>query len=181
MTDELAEMVAKAQEGIEICPKCKAAIIRKENGEVFCNCPTEPEPEPEASEEAVKEEAPQMPVRTVRDLLADIPGAPDENQIEAWKRQHGAVYSLPFDAKDIYLFRYVNRKEWQGLITNEQLVQNEDLFQETIVQHALLWPTMDALGVAGSRSGLIPTLFQAITNASYFLPPEFAVQLIQEL
>lgn len=177
MTDALAEMVAKAQEGIEICPKCEAAIIRKENGEVFCNCV-----EPAEASETVKEEAVNPePAMSVRDLLKNITGAPDENQIEAWKRQFKAVYSLPFDAKDIYLFRFINRKEWQGLITNEQLMQNEDLFQETVVQHALLWPTMDAIGVAGSRSGLIPTLFQAITNASYFLPPEFAVQLIQEL
>ena len=181
--DELAKMVAKAQEGLEICPKCDAAIIRKENGEVFCNCkeevgtPDAREDKSEPREEPVLE----PPVKSVRDLLKNIPGAPDEAQIEAWKRQHGAVYSVPFDAKEVYLFRYVNRKEWQGLITNEQLVQNEDLFQETIVQHALLWPTLNALSVAGSRGGLIPTLFQAITNASYFLPPEFAVQLIQEL
>lgn len=181
--DELAEMVARAKEDIEICPKCKAAIIRKNDGEVFCNCKPDGEDvvEKEEKPEEGKPAAPEMPIMSVKDLLKDIEGAPDENQIASWKQQFGAVYSLPFDVKEVYLFRYINRKEWQGLIANESLMQDENLFQETIVQHALLWPTLGPVAVAGSRGGLIPTLFQAITNVSYFLEPALAVQLIQEV
>jgi hypothetical protein len=186
-----ATLVDQAEQDFETCPKCKAAIF---NG--ICNCKqaddvkkaeelakamegasqTKEVPPPPAGEQ------PQgPPVFSAREALQRLPNAPSEAQIEAWKGQFGAVYTFPFDPKEIYLWRPLRRREWQMLQSNEALVQDEAKFQEQVVLKAILWPNLGPVELNLTRAGLVQTLFSVIMQGSYFLHPDFALTLVEEL
>jgi hypothetical protein len=168
---------------LAVCPKCKAAVI-----DGICNCKPgkevkgPPPTEVKASEESTSEEPKTKEgPKLAKEVLAGLNGAPPAKQIEDWKAQYGKVYTLHLDREEIYVWRYLNRAEWQALKTNEELVRNEDKFQEYVVQRACLWPRLDAISLASSRAGLVNTLFSVILQGSYFMSPEVALTLVEEL
>lgn len=124
---------------------------------------------------AVEEEAP-----SISALLAAIPGAPKAEQIEAWKKQHGDVYVLPLDAKEMYIWRPLRHLEYQNLVGGDA-TKSDASFREAVVLRALLWPKLGPEHVANTRAGLMDTLFQVIMQGSYFLAPEFALSLVEKL
>jgi hypothetical protein len=123
----------------------------------------------------------EMPVFSAKDALRAIPGAPAQEQIDAWKQEFGAVYTFPFDTKEIYIWRPMRRREWQMLQSNEALVKEEAKFQEQVVMRSVLWPKIGPVELNLSRAGLIQTLFSVIMQGSYFLHPDFAITLVEEL
>lgn len=201
MTEQVnpADLVADGKamedlEGFNICPKCKAVIIQGK-----CNCvsgnveveakaaevagaQTTPPVEGEnlAEDDAAQQESP-IPAFTAKDALKELPGAPSEAQINAWKAQHGQIYVFPFDVKEMYIWRPLRRREYQVLKTNNALMEDEEKFQEQVVLRAVLWPEFDPVSLNVSRAGLVQTLYGVIMQGSYFLHPDFAVQLVQEL
>jgi hypothetical protein len=123
----------------------------------------------------------EMPVFNSRDALRAIPGAPSQEQIDVWKQEFGAIYTFPFDTKEIYIWRPMRRREWQMLQSNEALVKEENKFQEQVVVRAILWPKMGPVELNLSRAGLVQTMFSVIMQGSYFLHPDFAISLVEEL
>ena len=178
-------------DGFEMCSTCKAIVV---DGQ--CNCKSPNEVAKEAKVDItrdineVKADAqgpeevqpdPAIPHFSAKDALRDIPGAPSEAQIEAWKADHGSVYAFPFDTKEIYVWRAIRRREYQVLKTNKALLEDEEKFQEHIVLRSVLWPVLDSVSLNLTRAGLVQTLYGVIMQGSYFLHPDFAVQLIEEL
>ncbi len=163
-------------DALNICPECKAAVI---NGR--CNCILDAEAVVKAKEDLkTKEVQPEQgPARFTIDDIKQVPGAPSQQQIDAWKAQFGTVYVLPFSQKEAYVWRYLTRAEWMGLMSNKELASNEVMLQEQIVNRALLWPKFGPLELAGTRAGLISTLFGVVMQGSYFLPPEVAIALVE--
>ena len=159
---------------LEVCEKCNVAVV-----EGMCNCAAEAkaQEEQDAKGNPEKEETP----KNVWEALADIPGAPSREQIEVWKKSYHAVYALPFSDKDIYLWRPLIHQEFQMLMSNQELVAKEQVLQRTLVKKALLWPKLNPEAEASSRAGLFSTLYGVIMQGSWFLPPELAIALVEEL
>ncbi len=135
-------------------------------------------PQQEAEDVAPQEE---MPVFSAKDSLRTIPGAPSQEQIDAWKQEFGPIYTFPFDTKEVYIWRPMRRREWQQLQSNEALVKDEAKFQEHVVVRSVLWPAFGPVELNMSRAGLVQTLFSVIMQGSYFLHPDFAITLVEEL
>ena len=72
-------------------------------------------------------------------------------------------------------------QEFQMLMSNQELAAKEQVLQRTIVKKALLWPRLSPEGEASSRAGLFSTLYGVIMQGSWFLPPELAIALVEEL
>lgn len=140
--------------------------------------PVEVAPTNDAADVAPQQE---MPVFSARDALRAIPGSPTQEQIDAWKMEFGAVYTFPFDTREIYIWRPMRRREWQMLQGNEALVKEEAKFQEQVVMRAVLYPAIGPVELNISRAGLVQTLFSVIMQGSYFLHPDFAITLVEEL
>jgi hypothetical protein len=156
------------------------------------SAPPKPQPKsiPQASppvaptaEGAPEDVAPQqeMPMFSAKDALRAIPGAPSEEQIQAWKNEFGKIYTFPFDTTEIYIWRPVFYREWQMFKSEEALVKEEAKFQEQVVARVVLWPKIGPVELNISRAGLVPTLFNVIMQGSYFLHPDFAITLVEEL
>lgn len=169
-----------------VCKKCGCMIITDvETGSSLCNCtftPQEqasPETVPEAAQEAqaAKEDQP----KGIKELLAEMPGAPSQAQINEWKAQHGAVYVSPFSESEMYIWRPVLYGEFQKLRMNKHLVEDETKLQEHIVTRAVLWPNIDPIRMQVSRAGLVPTMYSIILQGSHFLPIDLAMSLVSEL
>jgi hypothetical protein len=159
---------------VVICEKCGCEVF-----DGLCNCSlTKPE---ETQEAPVATEPEQQKVFSAKEALKLIPGAPVQAQIDAWKSQFGAVYSLPFSDREIFLWRPLNRFEWQQFVKNEALVKDEQKFQEQIVTRAVLYPKLDAMGINQTRAGTIQTLYQIIMQGSYFISAELAINMVEEM
>jgi hypothetical protein len=134
----------------------------------------------QVQEQPVSQEPEGPPRFTIEDLKR-VPGAPSQEQIDAWKQQFGKIYVLPLSMTEAYVWRYITRAEWMSLMSNQELVSNETMLQTQIVQRALLWPKFGPVELQSSRAGLIPTLFGVIMQGSYFLAPEVAIAMCEEL
>jgi len=170
--EEEAALIAQARERQKLAqaPKPKPMPNKVAPSEV----PTEAPADPEVAEQ-------EMPVFNSRDALKAIPGAPGQDQIDAWKQEFGSIYTFPFDTKEIYIWRPMRRREWQMLQANEALVKEEAKFQEQVVVRSILWPKMGPVELNMSRAGLVSTMFSVIMQGSYFLHPDFAISLVEEL
>jgi len=164
----------------EVCPKCGALIVMTPDGPV-CNCPSAGEAAEPVS--AAESGAPGEEQVDMLSLLAQIPGAPSQQQINAWKQQFGKVYVFPVDMKEMYIWRPLRRREWQAIQAagSDGLANDEAKFQEHVVLKAILWPQLDPVQLSLVRAGLIPTLFGVIMHGSYFFSPDFALSLVREL
>jgi hypothetical protein len=183
MTDEeVAARVAKARQAqaelaqVQASAPPQAAQAREAPPVLPAENP--PQAQGDAGDAAPQQE---MPVFSAKDALRAIPGAPTPEQIEAWKQEFGSVYTFPFDTKEIYIWRPMRRREWQMLQSNEALVKEEAKFQEQVVMRAILWPKIGPVELNLSRAGLVQTLFSVIMQGSYFLHPDFAITLVEEL
>jgi len=177
------------EESLPLCPKCGCAIITDfDTGEPLCNCTIAQEPVEAAAPEVVepKEVSQAKPepetdnVPSIHDLLAKIPGAPSQAEIDSAKAAYGKIYVSPFDEDEMYIWRPMRYREWQQIQMNQHL-DNEQKMQEYVVSRAVIWPKLSPEMIAMSRAGTIPTLFQVITHGSNFLPIDMAVQLVREL
>jgi hypothetical protein len=173
--EEAAQLAAAMKERRQTAPAQPAARPVPEN--------TAPLPEQPVIEEDPADAVPQeeMPVFSAKDALRAIPGAPEQEQINAWKQEWGKIYTFPFDSTEIYIWRPMRRREWQMLQANEALVKEEAKFQEQVVMRSVLYPQIGPVELNLSRAGLVQTLFSVIMQGSYFLHPDFAITLVEEL
>ena len=81
-------------DAMPVCEKCGCVIVLDgESGESLCNCTfgasteTSPERPPEAPETA-QDPNEDQPLRDIKEILAELPGAPSQAQINEWKRRH---------------------------------------------------------------------------------------------
>ena len=176
--EEAAQIAAAMQERKERTPVQSVARPVPQNVASIAA-----EPAPASSGENPADAAPQgkMPVFSAKIALQTLPGAPSQEQIDAWKAERGKIYSFPFDTDEIYIWRPMLYREWEMLKTNEALVQDETKFQEQVVMRAVLWPKIGPVELNMSRAGMVQTLFSVIMQGSYFLHPDFAVNLVEEL
>jgi hypothetical protein len=131
-------------------------------------------------EAAVQEVAETESAMNIKELLADIKGAPTPDVIENWKKLFGDVYILPLDLKEMYIWRPLRKLEYENIV-NSEIAKNDSSFREAVVLRSVLWPKLLPEQVAATRAGLMDTLFQVIMQGSYFLTPEFALSLVQKL
>ena len=115
------------------------------------------------------------------EVIANQPNAPSRDQIERWKSVHKGVYLIFFANNRMFIWRYLRRDEFQALKRNQQLVANEDLFQEKVVMRAVLWPKLGIEDLSHCEAGLITTLYNVIMQGSLFIPPELAINLVTDL
>lgn len=128
----------------------------------------------------------------VLDLLAKTPGAPGPKAIAALKQKYGedGIHVLTLGEKDIYIFTYLRRGQWQQIqkvvqaAANSDIQQNpEELIKEKVIQYTVKWP--QGVGspefLYNSRAGVVDTLYQSILLNSYFLSPQQAMMLTSQL
>jgi hypothetical protein len=138
---------------------------------------------------AVEQQAQTMQEQ-ILELLRLTPNAPDETQINLWKRKHGnnAVHVMGLGEGDVYVFTHLKRGQWkkiQELMAKAQQSNNtdvEDALKERVLTHCVLWPS--SLGTEffyNSRAGVVDSLYQVILLNSYFLSPQQAMLLTTQL
>jgi len=105
---------------------------------------------------------------------------PSEEEIENLKAQVGEVFLASFGEKENFLFRSLKRMEWRALI---QKIQKLDELKksEVIVMKACLWPKMDQQNINVLSAGAVETLKDLILQASNFMGPDMALQLVRKL
>ena len=177
-TDKICNCGSEAEMAAKIAAAREVRNVQGKPAEAVVEPIPAQEPAPSAADVAPQDSAPMF---NVKDALMSLPGAPSQEQIDAWKRDFGSIYMFPFDTREIYVWRPIRRREWEMLQTNEKLVQQENKFQEQIVMRTVLWPKIGPVELNMSRAGLVQTLFSVIMQGSYFLHPDFAVTLVQEL
>lgn len=142
------------------------------------------------AQEAAAEMQAQSMQEQIVELLRSTPGAPDETQINLWKRKHGdnAVHVMGLGEGDVYVFTHLKRGQWkkiQELMAKAQESGSrdvEDQLKERVLTHCVLWP--NNLGTEffyNSRAGVVDSLYQVILLNSYFLSPQQAMLLTTQL
>jgi hypothetical protein len=153
--------------------------------------------EAEAKAAAEKEKpAAQAPAKEVsiedqvRGLLREAKAGPSEAQIEAWKREYGeeSVQVIALGKSDVYVFTYLRRINFQriqiAMAKKAQLEPDKDpeeFMTEQVLKQCVLWPKLSTEFFYNSRSGVIPTLYNAVMLHSYHLSPQQAMVLTAQL
>ena len=139
---------------------------------------------------AAGEQQAQTMQEQIIDLLNSTQGAPDETQINLWKRKYGknGVHVMGLGEGDVYVFTHLKRGQWkkiQELMAKAQESGSrdvEDQLKERVLTHCVLWP--NSLGTEffyNSRAGVVDSLYQVILLNSYFLSPQQAMLLTTQL
>lgn len=140
-------------------------------------------------EKPVQEDVSQgLSSKAVLEALKQIPGAPSEKQIQAWKQELGqdGVHVTAFSPKEIYIYRHLTRAQWSKIQELLQKMQeansgDEEAMQEKIVSHCMLWPQLDMNWKYNSRAGIVKALYEAIMVNSYFLTTQQVMMMTTEL
>ena len=129
-------------------------------------------------EEAMLEE---MPVPDVYSILQELPGAPNQEQIDRWKTQT-EVFTSILSETDVYIWRPVNWHEYKQLQkSSAEHMDNPSYFDEQLVYKCVLWPKLMPENLPALKGGTIPTLSQQIMGGSNFIPPAVAMELVAKL
>lgn len=144
----------------------------------------------QAAHEAAAASAQRAIEDQIRSLLSNLPSAPSEKQIEAWKREYGedAVHVTAFDERNVYIYKPLTRGQWQkiqGLVSKMRGTDLEEKMEQTlmekVVQYSILWPKLDERFFFNSRAGVVQSLYEAILVQSYFLTPAQTLALTIQL
>jgi hypothetical protein len=163
-----------------------SSILDKMQAEIK---PAQPAVEEKAEEP--KESAEEALNRQILELLSNAPSAPSEQQIFAWKSQHGknGVYVTALGDGDVYVYTHLRRVQWQKLQETMQkaaqanVVQDvEEKLKEHVLTHCVLWPKpLTTEFFYNSRAGVVDSIYQAILMNSYFLNPQQVMMLTTQL
>ena len=124
--------------------------------------------------------------------LAKREGAPDEEQVNAWKDKLGddAVHVFALDPKNVYIYTHLTLGQWEKVqdITRKSANQSPDMqakvdkiLQENVIRSVVLWPKLESDFFVKCRAGLPGTLYELVLMQSYFLRPEHAITLTTQL
>lgn len=141
-----------------------------------------PTPEVQAPKVAVETEEKKAPAKEPIDVISSLPGAPSKAELMQMKNEHGEVLFIPLKDDEVYIYRYLKHIEWyKQILTQTQLVENEDALREAVLQRCLLWPKYDPIQMNAKQAGLRDLLFEVIMKSSYFIEPEQAMNLVMRL
>lgn len=136
------------------------------------------ETEPEKEEEKKEEE------KTLGDYLAAFAGAPQDQQIEVWKQEHGEVLCSGLSETELYVFRPITREEFVNLqayiAQMEGKVSNFEI-EVKIVETCVLWASPPGTEALDKKAGTYTTLHEQILQASNFMNPAYASQFVIKL
>jgi hypothetical protein len=115
---------------------------------------------------------------SIFDLMAALPGAPNKDQIEAWKQEHGEVFCSALSAA---VFRPLKRREYLELQLLAQQQQTPIDGEELLVKKCVLWASDAALKSLDTKAGSLTTLQEQILQNSNFVAPSVASALVVKL
>lgn len=153
------------------------------------------------AEEPVEETVPATP--DLKSLIKDLPNAPSEAIIDAWKAKHGNIFVSGFDETEIYIWRALSRAEFKQQQIEQQVqaatlqmsekpneeeiktkisasISSDYAREDKLVSQCLLWPklTPEELSL---KAGTVPSLLEQIMQNSNFLTPAQASMLVMKL
>lgn len=138
------------------------------------------EPAAEAAPELTQEE--QM-AANLQNMLKQFDGAPNQAQIDAWKKQYGDVFVSGFSDKEIYLWRTITRPEYIKIQRElQEPGQPIDQFrmEEATCEVCVLWKSTKESWADG-KAGTPNALAEQIMQNSNFLAPQQASMLVVRL
>jgi len=145
---------------------------------------------PEAPTSAPQEGPESAMKNQILEALKAIPGAPNEQQIEMWKRSRGknSIYVMAFSESDVYIYSFLTRgqhQKIQEIVKKAAEVGNadiENMLKEKVVQNCVLWPKpLPVEFFYNSRAGIVDGLYEAIMIQSGFLSPQHLMLLTTQL
>ena len=105
---------------------------------------------------------------------------PNEDEINKLKLTHGEIYFISMTEKEHFIFRSLKRQEWRNLMAT--IAKLDDFKKaEAIVMKGVVWPQLNNIAVGGLSAGTIDALRDMILEASNFMTPDRAVQLVRKL
>jgi hypothetical protein len=123
-----------------------------------------------------KKEAEDQIFRTFRSLESK----PSQEQIDDWKAKFGDVYLVSLSQHENFIFRALKRQEWRQLIAQVAKMP-EAKKTDAIVMRGVVWPKLTESTIAVLTAGAPETIRSLIFEASNFIEPERAVQLVRKL
>lgn len=139
---------------------------------------------PVSQEEVMKEQ--------VLALLASQEGAPDQSQIDNWKRTYGktAIQVMAFGEENVYIYKHISRSQWKrvkGLIQSLKESENpnqeviEERLKESVIMSSVLWPEIQQKDLEDIKAGIVDSLYEMILVHSAFLQPQQSMLLTHQL
>jgi len=136
------------------------------------------------SEENTAQSAEQEVEKSLANQVKSFEGAPANDQIEAWKQEHGDVFASAFSDTELLMWRSVARVEFSEL-QNAAMQADPPLTQfqmeERLVRLCLLWASPDAMNALDKKAGSMTTLHEQILLNSNFMDPRLAATLVTKL
>lgn len=130
--------------------------------------------------EPVQEEQKQP---TIYEVLSQL-GGPDQEQIEAWKLQHGGVYVAAHAEDSVYVFRALKRfeyRQFQTMLTDPEKKMDQYDYEEAVCRTCTLWPDPSKSSASLEKGGTATTLSEQIFQNSNFFNPQQAAALVMKL
>lgn len=111
-------------------------------------------------------------------LLATMPNAPSESDIEMWKDSFGAIYLSSVTGDDLYLWKTITRNKYKGF-SRSGILNDKMRAEESIVKECLLYPKAGDSFLNTSPAGIIATLSSQILYQSGFIPDQEAISRVK--
>ena len=187
---ELAEAEISDEDRKIVSQAAPPAQPKRAKGEQMKSAKDKPKPAPAApptpeSQEGVPQvdtEIDMEPAATPLDYLRTIPGAPNEQQINAWKKQYGDIYMMPMEGTGVFIFRYLNYQEWKyQLQPQEKLMQDQEALKEAVLVRCSLFPKYTPENINAGQAGIPDLMFEIIMKASYFVDANEAMMSVMRL
>lgn len=111
---------------------------------------------------------------------ASLEQKPSEEEIQQYRNLYGEIYLASFGEKENFLFRPLKRQEWRNLMSQTQKL-DEFKKSEAIVMRGTVFPKLNNINIGGLTAGTIDSLRDLILEASNFMTPDRAIQLVRKL
>lgn len=118
------------------------------------------------------------------DILAGFPGAPNKDQLDKWKAEHGEIFCSGLSATELFIFRPVKRQEFVEMqLALAQATEPVTQYQveENTVQKCVLWASPGGLSALKLKAGTLSTLNEQVLQNSNFVTPAMASALVIKL
>lgn len=122
--------------------------------------------------------------KTIKERLAELPGAPSPEQIDKWKSDHGEVQASAFTSKEIFLFRPLTKPEHDSIghqAAQSQMNGTEFDADRMVIDTCLLWASEEGKSALERKAGTIASLQEQISMVSNFHSAQVLVAMIEEL
>ncbi|RLA68520.1 MAG: hypothetical protein DRQ78_00090 [Epsilonproteobacteria bacterium] len=137
----------------------------------------------EESSEGFQEEELEEEVDSIGELLEmlhEYEDAPDRMELEQWKDLYGIYFVSSVNSEDIFVWKTLKRMEYKSIAQSGALEQ-QDLFENSVVRKSLLWPRPSQEFFVSSNAGIVPTLFKQIMHKSGFVADDIAISMIRRV